>query len=183
MAPSRSRRRTLQLTGAALGALVAGCASLPSFGSTPTSTPACGSTATLPSPTPQPDGAVSPLPYPSKPASLSRSSASEYALEYEEAYLVNTWLENTDRLYRLDLSIGNTTARERGRGFVIRYDVQASLAYQNPEPTATPPSTIDGDEAYRANYFVSDRIVMRVESRTDETPDPLESGEILQCAD
>jgi hypothetical protein len=166
------------VAGTRLLITITGCESDLRFGTT--ETPACGSERTLPSPTPQPEGEFDSQPYPDKPGSLTGKSSAEYVTVFERALVMNARIEGTRILYNLDFSTTDTTSSRRGRGFVVRFRVSYTYGGQVKDPT---PITEVGDAEYRANYIVSDRIVMRVTSDTDDRPNPIEDGEVMQCSD
>lgn len=138
-------------------------------------TPACSASDVLRPPVLS-DSDPSGTEYPDRPSSFSRAAVHDFLTEFETAYARNKTIRDTSVTSVNVVVQSGFDVDSVDRGFLAHGNVQVMYNKDAREQTAT------GDRKYRANYFISDSVVLRVET-TGEDIDPRdESGaRIVAC--
>lgn len=134
------------------------------------------------------DWSVEPADYPERPGSLSDAAAVRtYVEDYERAYKRNEWLEqleaelvgfgmDVERTWNHDSAAGTAIARLKYTFWFTDEEEDGSLAAGH-------------SEVIYASYYVDDAVVLRAadagrrEDVVARDPDPLETGEPVECFD
>jgi hypothetical protein len=127
-------------------------------------------------PSPRLDSEPSGTQYPEKPSSFDERPVKWYVTEFEVAYSRNEIVQQ-DSIKSVNVDIqGGFEVEPVDTGFLAHGSVQVMYTKESGEQTAS------GDIKHRSNYFVSDSVVQRVESTT-ENVDPREAvgAQIVAC--
>lgn len=167
------------LLGLAAVVLLAGCVGGPAVETaTPTATPACETDVLL---TDAGSDDLTPRPIPARPDDLTRASVRSYAVAYERNFTYNHALSGDTT--GVDVQVTEVRVQQVQGGFSVRMDVwRGTEAVVQPDGGTT--VVQHGDRWFAAHYFVSDRLLRRMETRQEATPPPVdlrEGGLTLEC--
>jgi len=151
----RSNGRVVVVVAVATLVVLAGCASV-----TPDSGEPDGE---CPTPT-----AYEQKPLPDRPATVTEETAAEFAAAHANA---TAWNENTGRAETaLSTNTNGEVVNRTETGFVVH--VSGGVTYR----TCTRGQTAVADGGLRANYFVNETLVARLDTPENETANPLTNG-------
>lgn len=174
-----NRRRFLELMGG-VSVGITGClgqrtGSNPSSPASPTDSPTATST-------PEAGSQVTIPPCPTKPASLTRDTALQFATQFEKAYLTRTVLRDQERVISVDIDVGSgltdKTATQTDAGWLARFTVTGPAYRYRPDPKSTETAHVD-PPMYAANYLITDQRVWR--ARATEAVNPRQKGTDIVC--
>lgn len=171
-------RRALISTSATVFVGLAGCQSPSAAPSDPTTspeTPSCRDRETTADRPPTDGNHPLVMEYPELPDEVARASAIDYATAFEEAYQLNRLASKPSTSNYQVKSVYNRDSNEADGGFVVAFEM--GLAWQ--KDSDGPPLHVDA--TVPVTYFVSDRMAIRYEDRTDADPRNDDGGEVVAC--
>lgn len=169
-------RRRLLTVGCGLGVALSGC-----IGQKLVPNPTNTSTSTAAPPT---EADVEVPPCPERPTSLTRETALQFVVQFEKAYAIRQTLQrerDESRIVSISITVDeDRTVTKTSEGWIVRFTVIGPSYVFYPDPNAT--TTLHADPGlYEANYFISDRHLLRAESTAEQPVDPRTHGSVAHC--
>jgi len=165
-------RRSLSIALVAC-VLLAGCAATGPSTAAPESTSVSSATPTETPSTCPPDETLARKPLPDAPENVTRERVRSFATAYEEATVWNR--ERADSTLSLGVHVSEATVVNRAEtGYVVH--LEGGFSFEE----CLDGSGVAGEGIVRANYFVNETTVVRLESPASRTADPRNGGTVVE---